>query len=94
MSDKDIDAIIKPLLGRLKKWYVTSPSIERSKDPQDLSKLISLKSSSQVNQVKSVKEACLKAHEETGEGGLIIVFGSFYTVAEAFPAIKFLRSVA
>ena len=94
MSDKDIDAIIEPLLGRIKKWYVTSPNIERSKGPQDLSKLISLKSSSQVNQVKSVKEACLKAHEETGEGGLILVFGSFYTVAEAFPAIKFLRSVA
>ena len=94
MSDKDIDAIIEPLLGRIKKWYVTSPNIERSKGTQDLSKLISLKSSSQVNQVKSVKEACLKAHEETGEGGLILVFGSFYTVAEAFPAIKFLRSVA
>ena len=94
MSDKDIDAIIEPLLGRIKKWYVTSPNIERSKGPQDLSKLISLKSPSQVNQVKNVKEACLKAHEETGEGGLILIFGSFYTVAEAFPAIKLLRSVA
>ena len=94
MSDKDINSIIKPLLGRVKNWYATSPDIERSMDSNELSKLISLKSSSQVNQVKSVKEACLKAHEETGEGGLILVFGSFYTVAEAFPAIKFLRSVA
>ena len=94
MSDKDINSIIKPLLRRVKNWYATSPDIERSMDSNELSKLISLKSPSQVNQVKNVKEACLKAHEETGEGGLILVFGSFYTVAEAFPAIKFLRSVA
>ena len=94
MSDKDINSIIKPLLGRVKNWYATSPDIERSMDSNELSKLISLKSPSQVNQVKNVKEACLKAHEETGEGGLILIFGSFYTVAEAFPAIKLLRSVA
>ena len=94
MSDKDINSIIKPLLRRVKNWYATSPDIERSMDSNELSKLISLKSPSQVNQVKNVKEACLKAHEETGEGGLILIFGSFYTVAEAFPAIKLLRSVA
>ena len=94
MSDKDINSIIKPLLRRVKNWYATSPDIERSMDSNELSKLISLKSSSQVNQVKNVKEACLKAHEETGEGSLILIFGSFYTVAEAFPAIKLLRSVA
>ena len=94
MSDRGINPIIKPLLRSVKNRYATSPDIERSMDSNELSKLISLKSPSQVNQVKNVKEACLKAHEETGEGGLILIFGSFYTVAEAFPAIKLLRSVA
>ena len=42
----------------------------------------------------SVAEACMKAQEETEEGGLVLIFGSFYTVAEAFPALKLLRSVA
>ena len=44
--------------------------------------------------VGSVTEACVKAQEETEEGGLVLIFGSFYIVAEAFPALKLLRSVA
>ena len=94
MSDKDIELIIKPLKERVKKWYVTSPGIDRSMDAEELCRLISSHSSSKVNKFENVRDACLKANEETGVDGLILIFGSFYTVAEAFPAMKLLRSVA
>ena len=93
MSDKDIELIIKPLKETVKKWYVTSPSIDRSMDAEEVCRLISSLSSSQVNRFENVIDACSKANEETGVDGLILIFGSFFTVAEAFPAMKVLRSV-
>ena len=94
MADKDIDSILEPLLNRINKWYVTSPDIERSMDAQELGKEISLKISNEVRVIQGVREACLKAQEETEQEGLVLIFGSSYTVAEAFPALKLLRSVA
>lgn len=94
MRDKDINSIIEPLIKRINKWYVTSPDIERSMPAEELGGLISSKSSNQVQTIRSVSRACLKAQEDTEEGGLLLIFGSFYTVAEAYPALKLLRSVA
>ena len=95
MADKDVHSIIQPLIKRINKWYVTSPDIERSMPAEELGGLIASKRTNQeVQTIKSVTGACLKAQEDTGEEGLVLIFGSFYTVSEAFPALKLLRSVA
>ena len=95
MADKDVHSIIEPLIKRINKWYVTSPDIERSMPAEELGGLIASKrTNEEVQTIKSVTGACLKAQEDTGEGGLVLIFGSFYTVSEAFPALKLLRSVA
>ena len=94
MAEKDVNSIIEPLIKRINKWYVTSPDIERSMPAEELGGLIASKSSKEVKTINSVTGACLKAQEDTGEGGLVLIFGSFYTVSEAFPALKLLRSVA
>ena len=74
--------------------YVTSADIERSMATEKLADIINSKYPKDMEIVGSVTEACMKAQEETEEGGLVLIFGSFYTVAEAFPALKLLRSVA
>ena len=61
---------------------------------EKLGGIIMSKSSNAMELVGSVTEACMKAQEETEEGGLVLIFGSFYIVAEAFPALEFIRSVA
>ncbi len=94
MEDKDVDSILEPLATKINKWYVASADIERSMASEKLRDIIASKSSNEVELAGSVTEACLKAQEETKEGSLILIFGSFYTVAEAFPALKILRSVA
>ena len=94
MADKDVHSIIEPLIKRINKWYVTSPDIERSMPVEELGELIDSKSANEVKAIKSVKRACLKAQEDMEEGSLVLIFGSFYTVSEAFPALKLLRSVA
>ena len=95
MADKDVHSIIEPLIKRINKWYVTSPDIERSMPAEELGGLIASKrTNDKVQTIKSVTGACFKAQEDTREGGLVLIFGSFYTVSEAFPALKLLRSVA
>ena len=94
MEDKDVNSILEPLATRINKWYVTSAEIERSMATEKLGDIINSKYPKDMELVGSVTEACIKAQEETEEGGLVLIFGSFYTVAEAFPALKLLRSVA
>ena len=94
MEDKDVNSILEPLATRINKWYVTSADIERSMTTEKLGDIINSKYPKDMELVGSVKEACMKAQEETEEEGLILIFGSFYTVSEAFPALKLLRSVA
>ena len=94
MEDKDVDSILEALATKINKWYVASTDIERSMASEILRDIIASKCSNEVELAGSVTEACLKAQEETKEGSLILIFGSFYTVAEAFPALKILRSVA
>ena len=94
MEDKDVNSILEPLATRINKWYVTSADIERSMATEKLGDIINSKYPKDMELVGSVNEACMKAQEETEEEGLILIFGSFYTVSEAFPALKLLRSVA
>ena len=94
MEDKDVNSILEPLATRINKWYVTSADIERSMATEKLGDIINSKYPKDMELVGSVSEACIKAQEETEEGGLVLIFGSFYTVSEAFPALKLLRSVA
>ena len=94
MEDKDVNAILEPLATRINKWYLTSADIERSMATEKLGDIINSKYPKDMELVGSVTEACIKAQEETEEGGLVLIFGSFYTVSEAFPALKLLRSVA
>ena len=94
MEDKDVNSILEPLVTRINKWYVTSADIERSMATKKLADIINSKYPKGMEIVGSVTEACMKAQEEIEEGGLVLIFGSFYTVAEAFPALKLLRSVA
>ena len=94
MEDKDVNAILEPLATRINKWYVTSADIERSMATEKLGDIINSTYPKDMELVGSVTEACIKAQEETEEGGLVLIFGSFYTVSEAFPALKLLRSVA
>ena len=98
MKDKDINSIIKPFTKKIDKWFLTSANLQRSMKTDELKAYLKLhgdlNSEARISEMDNVKQACIKAHQETSKEGLILVFGSFYTVAEAFLAINPLRSVA
>ena len=98
MEDKDVNSIIKPFAEKVDKWFLTSQNLQRSMRTDELKahlKLLGdLNSEVRISEIDTVKQACLQAHQETSKAGLILVFGAFYTVSEAFLAINPLSSVA
>ena len=98
MKDKDVNSIIKPFVKKVDKWFLTSANLQRSMRTDELKAYLKhhkdLNSEARISEIDNVKQACLQAHQETSKVGLILVFGSFYTVSEAFLAINPLSSVA
>ena len=78
MADKDVNSIIEPLIKRINKWYVTCPDIERSMPAEELGGLIASKrTNDEVQTIKSVTGACLKAQEATERRGFSSNFWFF-----------------
>jgi len=81
MSDKDHDAILRPLLDVIDHWYIGDlTNLPRAARAQDLSVLLRRYQCSYDIEV-SIENAFHKASSVAGEHDRIVVFGSFYTVA-------------
>ena len=88
MADKDIEGVIKPLLGIVDFWFCTDLPTPRAAS----AKLLASKLGALGVAVKNGEDggiecfsdpaaAYQKAMSKAGEGDRIVVFGSFYTVA-------------
>jgi len=91
MKDKDVVDIIFSIKNHVSKWYATSPNIERSLSVTDLSTILSESVEEEVVATTSIRNAVDTALIES-EDELILIFGSFYTISEAFEIIKELES--
>jgi dihydrofolate synthase/folylpolyglutamate synthase len=91
MKDKDVVDIILSIKNYVSKWYATSPNIERSLSVTDLSTILSESVEEEVVATTSIRNAVDTALIES-EDELILIFGSFYTISEAFEIIKELES--
>ena len=91
MQDKDVSEMVQSIKKHVTKWYATSPDIERSLSAIDLTGLLSELVTEEVVPTKSIKEAIDGALVES-ESELVLIFGSFYTISEAFRVIKKLES--
>jgi dihydrofolate synthase/folylpolyglutamate synthase len=81
MSDKDHDAILKPLLTVIDHWYIGDlTNLPRAARAQDLSVLLRRHQCS-YDIESTIENAFHKASSVAGEHDRIVVFGSFYTVA-------------
>jgi len=86
MADKDVESMIRPLIKQFDAWFVAQPQLPRALEAEKLAdKLSGLGVRGYINQFSSIQEARKAAQTETGRGDRIVIFGSFYTVAEAQP---------
>ena len=84
LADKDIGGVIDAMRGRVDQWFVASVAAERAAPAQRVADLLSGRGLSAVARTFATVSAALEeARRQAGPNDRIIVFGSFYTVAEA-----------
>lgn len=89
LADKDVTGIARPLQHCFDAWFVASSAGDRGQSGQVLASRVRRASvTGRVETVESVAAALQRALAECGQGDRIVVFGSFRTVAEAWPLIK------
>ncbi len=82
MKDKDIRAILTPLVPLADHVILTRPSIERAASPQTLRKAMG-RNGERAELVDDLKEAIERGLSLTDENDLLCITGSLYTVGEA-----------
>lgn len=85
MGDKDLRGIVEPLVGQITSWYLATPGVLRAAGIGDLEAALLDAGASDIQGYENVAAALRAAIAAAGEFDRIIVFGSFYTVAEAMP---------
>jgi len=84
LADKDIGGVIDALKGRIDRWYVATPESERGAPAAEVAGLLAERGSGAATRTFATVSAALEtARREAGANDRIVVFGSFYTVAEA-----------
>ncbi|XZG69198.1 bifunctional tetrahydrofolate synthase/dihydrofolate synthase [Chitinibacteraceae bacterium HSL-7] len=87
MADKDVAGVVRLLCDRIDVWHVASPQIARAASAAQLAAMIrEVQPSAVVHELENVAQAWCSACETAGEADRILVFGSFYTVAEVMTA--------
>ena len=89
LADKDIEGVIRKLIGEIDAWYLADIHSPRGAKANDLQKiLLKHAKKSSIQLFTDVGAAIDVAYKNAAKNDRIIVFGSFYTVADAI-ASKF-----
>lgn len=89
LADKDIEGVIRELIGEIDAWYLADIHSPRGAKANDLQKiLLKYAKKSSIQLFTDVGAALDAAYKNAAKNDRIIVFGSFYTVADAI-ASKF-----
>ncbi len=84
LADKDIGAVIDAITARIDRWFVAAPPSERAASADEVARLLEARGLGAATRTFATVELALAAaRREAGANDRIIVFGSFYTVAEA-----------
>ena len=85
MADKDVSGMLHPLLDCFDAWYLASPKIPRALQVDILAEKLQDLGGQGVQRFSSIADACEAARSAANSHDRIVIFGSFYTVAEAMP---------
>jgi dihydrofolate synthase/folylpolyglutamate synthase len=84
LADKDIAGVVDAMRGRIDRWYVAAAQAERAASAVAVADVLAQKGLAQATRTfATVPSALEAARRDAGPNDRIVVFGSFYTVAEA-----------
>jgi dihydrofolate synthase/folylpolyglutamate synthase len=89
LADKDIAGVIDAMRERIDRWYVAAAQADRAASAADVAKILSDRGLAAVTRTfATVANALETARRDAGANDRIVVFGSFYTVAEALRSAR------
>ena len=89
LGDKDIGGVIDAMRGRVDRWYVSAPAADRAAPAAEVVRLLAEKGfAGATRSFATIASALDNARREAAPDDRIVVFGSFYTVAEALRSAR------
>ena len=82
MADKDIHAALAPLLPLVAGWIAVDLAVPRAASSGRIAAILRELGAAAVSEAEAMGEALALAREWASKDDRIVVFGSFYTVAE------------
>ena len=83
LKDKDIDGVVAAMADSIERWYLSPLDTPRSASVAELSIALEKHGDGPYSCYDSVAAAIDKAFQQLPEQGILLVFGSFFTVAAA-----------
>ena len=84
LADKDISGVVSALKSQIDAWYLADIHVARGAKAQELKKILNLhRDKTPIQSFADVTTALSAAYKDAKKNDRIIVFGSFYTVADA-----------
>ena len=95
LSDKNIHAMIRSCCEQFDAWYVTGlPGVKRALSAGELAARLESVGAAPLIQCADPEAAFERARNDCQAGDTLVIFGSFYTVAELLPILQNERSRA
>ena len=89
MADKDYGAMIRACAGRFEAWFTADqPANPRAARGSDIAEQLRDQGVQMVSVSKNIRQAFRRAQSVMDEGDRLVVFGSFYTVADVMPLLE------
>ena len=89
LADKDIGGVVDAVKHRVDAWYVAAADADRAAPAAQVAKLLAQRGAGEATRTfASVPLALEAARRDAGPNDRILVFGSFYTVAEALRSVR------
>jgi dihydrofolate synthase/folylpolyglutamate synthase len=89
LDDKDVAGVVDAVRGRVDRWFVAAPESERAAPAAKVVEALARHApGSTARSFASITAALDAAKGEAGPNDRIVVFGSFYTVAEALRSAR------
>lgn len=88
MADKDLLAMIQAARGAFGAWFLADqPGNARAAAASELATLLRREGQQAITVSKTIRHAFRRAQSILAEGDRLVVFGSFYTVADVLPLL-------
>ena len=92
-EEKDVHGMIRELEDRVSEWFIAEPKMSQPLKKENISQIL-CKTGSKFTLCDGVSEAFVKADSFADKDAIVLVFGSFFTVNEAYFHLKKIRQAS